>query len=42
MANPVHARNTGPAAFACLLLVGTLLALSLILAKLADQAGAPA
>ncbi|MBF5054798.1 hypothetical protein Y5W_00092 [Alcanivorax sp. 521-1] len=41
MANPVDARNTGPAAFACLLLVGTLLALSLILAKLADQAGAP-
>lgn len=35
------ASRTGVYALGCLLLVGTLLALSLVIAKLADQAGAP-
>ncbi|HAX09959.1 MAG TPA: hypothetical protein DCX68_07920, partial [Marinobacter hydrocarbonoclasticus] len=41
MSNLTGTGKAGLAAFGCLLLVGTFLGLSLILAKLADQAGAP-
>ena len=41
MSNLTGPGKAGLAAFGCLLLVGTFLGLSLILAKLADQAGAP-